>query len=453
MHVGACFEFVLADVIADYWRLSIGVENVRLNLGMDEHGQKIAQKANELGIEPQDHCDQNAARWIEACKALGITYDNFYRTSSPAHKEKVLRFTEQLSEFIFERDYEGFYCVGCEAYKTSKEVVDGRCVTHGTVLPFIKERVKCFDIQKFALRIEDHLVDKTLSNELKNILAGDFDFPITRNNVRWAIPFEDGTLHCWWEALQGFLFAAGLYNDSDSFQDWWANSLQLCGKDNLKFQAYIFQAMLLAAGLPQTKEILVHGMILDEKGTKMSKSLGNVVDPIVQLEKYGRGALRYYLTLGLNTYGDSAFSEKDLVNIWNKEVVGGFGNLVARILHLVDVHEVKVTENEYQEEFHVTKGDRLAEVRKAFERHDFHEVRTLLNSYVSDLNRRVNDERPFDPAVTDRKRIIGEILLCLEDIAPFYAIILKEPAIFSALDGGKKVILFEKLTVKDEVPV
>lgn len=451
-HAGAAFEFVLADVIADYWRLSIGVENVRLNIGLDEHGQKIAQKAAELGLEPQEYCDRTAVSWIESCKALGITYDVFHRTTDPIHKKNAVHlFGTELNDFVYERDYEGLYCVGCESYKTPKEVVNGRCAIHHYELTPTTERVKCFDIQRIAPSIEDRLVDKTLSNELRNIIAADFDFPITRNNVEWAIPFEGSTLHVWPEALSSYLTAAGLYNEQDNFQDWWANSLQLCGKDNLKFQAYIFQAILLARGLPQTKEILVHGTILDEKGAKMSKSLGNVVDPVVQLEKYGRGALRYYLTLGLNTYGDTAFSEKELVNLWNTDVVGGFGNLVARILHLVDISGLEPNNFPRTSENAAERIKRTLELRDAFKRYDFHSIREQLNQWVGHLNGRINDERPFDIKVTDRKRIIFEIYADLLSIAPFYRIILKDERVTKVLDGRKKVILFQKLEVKEVV--
>lgn len=454
-HIGHTFEFVLADVIADYWRAKLGKENVRLNIGLDEHGQKIWQKAQQLGKDPQTYCDETAAEWKRFCDLLEITYDYFYRTSDQQHKESALRFTEELAEFIYERDYEGLYCVGCESYKTSKEVVNGRCAIHGYELSPTKERVKCFDLKRFSDSIEDRLVDKTLSNELRNIIDSDFDFPITRKNVEWAIPFEDGTLHCWHEALCNYIFAAGYYR-GDEFKQWWPNTLQLCGKDNLKFQAYIFQAMLLAAGVEQTSEILVHGIILDEKGTKMSKSLGNVIDPVTQIEKYGAQALRYYLTLGLSTYGDSAFSEKELVNQWNNEIVGGFGNLIARTLHLVDIQNVDL-DLEFVKNiksgvyWHEVNNAKSKAIQNAFERYDFHAVRELLCSWVGELNKRINDERPFDPKVENRTYIIADIWKALSCIGDFYAILLKDDRIVPALKGGKKAILYQKLDVNKEV--
>ena len=454
-HIGHAFEFVLADVIADYWRSRLGDGNVRLNIGLDEHGQKIVHKAEEFGyISTQEYCDFAADNWKQFADKLGISYDNFYRTTDPKHKANAVRlFNEELTEFIYERDYEGLYCIGCEAYKTPKEIANDRCSIHGYELKWTSERLKCFDLKRFSADIEDRLVDKTLSKELRNIIASDFDFPITRNSVDWGVKLPDGsTLYLWGEALSNYIFAAGLYNDNDTFEDWWVNSLQLCGKDNLKFQAYIFQAILLARGIPQTKEILIHGTILDEKGNKMSKSLGNVVDPIVQLEKYGRGALRYYLTLGLNTYGDTAFSEKELVNIWNTEVVGGFGNLVARTLHLIDITDLDPSHFPTTVENASQRLGRTLDLLKAFDTYDFHSIRERLNQWVSHLNGRINDERPFDVNVADRKRIISEIHTDLTIIAKFYRIILKDDRITKVLEGRKKVILFEKLKVKDEVP-
>lgn len=456
-HIGHAFEFVLADVIADYWRRKLGKENVRLNIGLDEHGQKIAQKASELGYASiQEYCDFAANNWKAFAQKLGITPDVFYRTSDSQHKKDVVRFIEEeLKEYIFEKEYSGLYCVGCESFKTERDSVNGKCIDHRTELIPLTEQVKCLDIHRFAPQIEDRLIDKSLSNELKNILATPFDFPITRKNVDWGVKLSDNsTLYVWAEALSNYIFAAGYYRDRDEFNEWWKNSLQLCGKDNLKFQAYIFQAMLLAAGAPQTSEILVHGIILDERGDKMSKSLGNVVDPIVQLDKYGVAALRYYLTLGLSTYGDSAYSEKDLVQFWNNDVVGGFGNLVARALHLVDIQNVDIEGTPWSKEYVAKRSERVRNLELAFEKYDFHQVRQLLNIWVGELNRRINDERPFDVNTLNRHEIINEIYCDLLALCPFYSALLKDDgSILSALQQKKKAILFKRLEPKEVVAI
>lgn len=453
-HIGAAFEFVLADIIAAYWRNKIGDKNVYFNIGSDEHGQKIFQKSVECGYNsPQEYCDDIASQWKEDCKKLGINYDNFYRTTDKVHKENTLKFIEdKLSDFIYERDYTGLYCVGCESYKTDKEIVDGKCSIHGQDLQSLSERVKCLDIQRIAPLIKDVLVDKSLSLELSNILSNDFDFPITRSNVEWAIPFGEGrTLHCWAEALLNYIFAAGYYQNSDEFSQYWGNSLQLCGKDNLKFQAYIFQAILIAAGIPQTSEILVHGTILDKNGNKMSKSLGNVVNPLDQLEKYGLGPLRYYLTFGLNTYNDSSFNEEDLVRIWNSEVVGGYGNLISRVLHLADIQGIDVNNIAVGSEYSNKVSELKKEVCDSFESYDFSKSRELINSWVRTLNKRINDERPFDLSVSNREDIISEILYAVKELSIFYSFILKNDEIQDKINLGKKVILFPRLELKHDV--
>jgi len=196
----------------------------------------------------------------------------------------------------------------------------------------------------------------------------------------------------------------------------------------------------------------VHGTILDEKGTKMSKSLGNVVDPSVQLDKYGASPLRYYLALGLSTHGDSAYSEKDLVNIWNTEVVGGFGNLIARTLHLIDIKEVQVNGFPISGAYLEQRVKRSFELHQAFKGNDFYRVRLLLNEWVGWLNARINDERPFDDSVDNRKQVIAEIHGDLVCLSKFYGVLLKDERIESALSQSKKVILFQKLEVKDAVP-
>ncbi len=453
-HIGHAFEFILADAIAEYWRWKLGKENVRLNIGLDEHGQKISQKASELGYESaQDYCDFAASNWKTFVQKLGISHNVFYRTTDSQHKEDVRRlFEEELKDYIYEKEYSGLYCVGCEAFKTERDSINGICIDHKTELVPLTEQVKCLDIHRFASQIEDRLIDKSLSNELKNIVATPFDFPITRKNVDWGVKLSDGsTLYVWAEALSNYIFAAGYYRDRDEFNEWWEHSLQLCGKDNLKFQAYIFQAMLLAAGAKQTAEILVHGIILDEKNEKMSKTVGNVVDPIVQIDRYGLSALRYYLTLGLSTYSDSSYAEKELAKIWNTEILGGLGNLVARTTHLVDLHAVDIENVVCPQDWASHCQNKKKEVESAFEHYDFHKVRELLNIWVGELNKRINDERPFDLNTSNRQQIIGEIHHALRLLCPFYAIILKDTRILDALQSKKKVILFQKIELDQAI--
>lgn len=323
-HIGHTFEFVLADLISSYFRNKLGKDNVFFNIGVDEHGQKIYQKSNEEGFSStQDFCDKYAQIWKEFCSDFNIDYDNFYRTTSENHKEKVNKFFKQIEKDTYTKNYSGKYCVGCESFITEKEILaPNNCPTHKTELLDLQEENVFFKLKNYSHLIKDTLVDKTLSNELANLFKEDYDLSITRKNVDWGVKNENGDVfYVWFEALCNYFISAGYFDDRENFNEFWSNSLQICGQDNLKFQSYIFPALCLAGGIPQTSEVLVHGIILDESGNKMSKSVGNVIDPIEQKNKFGLLPLKYYLICGLNTYKNSKYSEKDLTELWNNDIL------------------------------------------------------------------------------------------------------------------------------------
>lgn len=441
-HIGHTFEFVLADVIAEYYRIKLGCDNVFLNIGLDEFGQKINQKSiDEKFNSPQEYCDFVAGKWKEFCDVLNINYDNFYRTTDQKHKENVLRFYKDIKNDIYEKEYEGKYCVGCESFITEKEIINSRCQIHHTELVTTKEKNKFFDLKKFAPLIKDTLIDKSISPELANLLADPFDLSITRQNVKWGVETGDGEVfYCWADALCNYIFAIKYYEDRDYFNKLWENSLIICGQDNLKFQSVVLQGLLLANNIPQTKEILVHGTILDAEGNKLSKTVGNIIDPIDQVNKYGLDAVRYYLFFGLNTFGNSKYSESELVQLWNADIVNGLGNLIARTLHLIDIK--KTSER-------ATMSDEIKkfpEIDKAFEEYNFGRVRELLNEVINNCNKRITEERPFDKSCPNPNEILDEIYVQIRSLLPYYKIILKEHAgkIDKAFIDNKKTILFTR---------
>ncbi len=451
-HIGHCFEFCLADVIADFERSRLGKDNVFLNVGVDEHGTKVAQKAAELGISVEDYCIQMEEFWQTFCHDFKIEYNNFYRTRSELHKQDVLRFFGEIKEHLYTKTYSGKYCVGCESFKTEKEIVDSNyCSIHTNIeLTDIEEENIFFKLSKFNPDIKDILVDKTLSTALKNLLNEDYDLSVTRKNVEWGVKLSDEeTIYVWFDALLNYIFALGYYQTPDKFKEYWANSLQICGKDNLKFQAQIFQAMLLAHDIPQTTELLIHGTILDDKGNKMSKSLGNVIDPYEQLNKFGLAPVKYYLTFGLSTTGDSKYSETELINQWNNDIVNGFGNLVSRTLHLVDIKNVDVSEctgaflADYARHLRVD----YFKILKQIKNYDLNGARLAINERVWLLNKRFNDERPFAKDCENYVEIIQSIYIELRTLGHLYSIILKDQKdkINEAFKINKKVILFQPL--------
>ena len=445
-HIGHCFEFVLADVIAEYHRLG---GNVFFNVGIDEHGQKIHQKSIELGYpHPQLYCDDLSVVWRHFCSVLLINYDNFYRTTSSTHKENVLEYYKEIKRFIYSKEYEGKYCVGCESFITDKEAVDGKCAIHNTELVETKETNNFFDLSKFSDSIADVLIDESKSAELKNIIQDKFDLSITRQNVKWGIRSEDGDVfYVWFEALLNYIFAIGYYEDKNHFDKYWENSLIICGKDNLKFQAYILQAILQANNIPQTKEILVHGNILDAQGIKLSKTVGNVIDPLEQVRKYGIDAVRYYLVFGLNTFSDSKYSEADLVQKWNNDIVNGLGNLISRLLHLMDIKQVVLDEDQLSDSTLDRINANAKYINNCFLTYNFKELGNLLNAVVFWLNKRITIEKPFDKNCTNSSEILNELWFELHGIIKYYGIVLKEhkEALETAFVNNKKVIVFERI--------
>ncbi len=448
-HVGHCFEFVLSDVIAEFYRLKLGAENVFLNVGVDEHGLKIHQKALELGYDnTQTYCDELANTWIDFCKDFEIDYNNFYRTTSDQHKKNVIQFYKDIEKSIFRKDYEGKYCVGCESFKTEKELINDICQIHYQKVEKLVENNLFFDISKYKNDVKDVLIDKTLSTELKNIIAEDFDLSISRKNVPWGIKINDEEVfYVWSEALCNYLFAIKYYEDRDYFNSYWSNSLQICGVDNLKFQAYIFQSLLLAAGIPQTKEILVHGTILDSKGIKMSKTLGNVIDPIEQKDKYGLSPVRYYLFFGLNTFGNSSYDEEVLVNKWNSEVVNGFGNLITRTLHIIDINNINPEFDKLDEDFKDKLNADFVQLDTYFYSYNFLSANNKMKHIVDYINQRYDKERPFDKECQNKEVILTQIFFYLEKLSHYFKLILKSESeqIDLAFKNRKKVILFSKI--------
>lgn len=452
-HIGHAFEFVLADIISEFYKLKFGKENVFLNVGVDEHGLKIYQKALELGYnDTKEYCDDLSEIWKNFCKDLKIDYDNFYRTTSAFHAIQTLSFYGEIKDNIFRKNYEGKYCVGCESFKTEKELNNDICPIHFQKTESISEENLFFNISKYKNQVQDVLIDKTLSNELKNLIAEDFDLSISRKNVPWGVRInEDEVFYVWAEALLNYLFAIKYYENREYFNEYWSNSLQICGTDNLKFQAYIFQSLLLAAGIPQTKEILVHGTILDSKGIKMSKTLGNVIDPIEQKEKYGLSPLRYYLFFGLNTFDKSSYDEDALVKKWNSEIVNGFGNLITRTLHIIDINNINpafISESDkLSEEFCTKLHEDFEELDSYFFGYDFSSANNKIRYVIDYINQRYDKERPFDKECENKDVILSEIFFYLERLSKYFKIILKDEAeqIDLAFKNKKKVVLFNKL--------
>ena len=311
-HVGHAMDYCLADTAARYYRL-LG-NDVRLQAGTDEHGGKISQKAKDIGLPVQKYVDANTAKFKEFINKLNVSYTDFIRTTNEEHIERCQEIWQRLKDHIYMAKYDGWYCTGCERFVTAKEVEenDGVCPDHQRSYEKLEEENYYFRISDFKDRIHDAIVDGTMlilpefrKKEILKLLdeAPDVSISRPRTQLAWGItvPGDDSqVMYVWIDALSNYITLLG-YPEQDI---WWPATVQFVGKDILRFHAIIWPAMLLGLGLSLPKAIVSHGMILVD-GQKMSKSIGNVVDPMDVIERHGSDAFRYYFLRHIDTFVDS----------------------------------------------------------------------------------------------------------------------------------------------------
>lgn len=345
-HIGHCYTTVACDSIARYRRMQ-GYDVMFLT-GTDEHGLKIEQKAAEAGITPKEYVDNIVEIFKKLWSYMNISYDRYIRTTDDYHVETVQKIFKELYDrgYIYKGEYSGKYCTPCESFWTDSQLVDGKCPECGRDVVESKEEAYFFKMSPFAERIEklltetDYLQPKTRVVELVNnfIKPGLEDLCVSRTSFKWGIPVTFDTNHVvyvWIDALSNYISALGYENNAhDEFEKFWPADVHMVAKDIMRFHAIIWPAMLMALDLPLPKHLAVHGWITFN-GQKMSKSLGNVVDPFVLGERYGADAIRYHILREMALGADSSFSNEIMINRINSDLANGFGNLVSRTVAMV----------------------------------------------------------------------------------------------------------------------
>ena len=349
-HIGFAYELVLADTIARYHR---GLKEKTFFLtGADEHGDKIARAAKKENISPQEFVDKNAALFQELTKKIDVSNDFFIRTSDKKHHWLgAMNLWSQIEKAgdIYKGTYEGFYCVGCEAFITEKELVDGKCPIHATAPEKIKEDNYFFKLSKYAPELKRLLKSGELritptgkTNEMLALIdAGLSDVSISRPEgaIPWGIPVPKDSaqlMYVWCDALSNYISALGYgREDDENFKTFWPADVQVIGKDIVRFHALLWPAFLLSAKLPLPKELLVHGFVISA-GKKMSKSLGNVLDPNEFIDAYGADAVRYYFTREVPPTEDWDLTREKFKEVYNANLANGLGNLVSRTLKMAE---------------------------------------------------------------------------------------------------------------------
>jgi methionyl-tRNA synthetase len=345
-HIGNAMDYMLADVLARYHAQQ--GEMVAFQVGTDEHGTKIAAKAKELGQDPKAYTDEIVKVFYNFLKAMDIKYTDFIRTTDPAHEKVAQTIWTQLKEYIYKGTYEGWYCTGCEAFVTAKEATanNGVCPLHNKPYEKLSEENYYFKLSAFGDQIKQtfragelKIVPKFREHEIVNLIdSGLEDISISRpkKNLSWGIPVpgdDSQVMYVWFEALMNYITILG-YPDGQKYRDFWPAEVQIVGKDILRFHAAIWPAMLIGLDIPLPKVLLVHGFVLAD-GQKMSKSIGNVIDPIEIINGYGVDAFRYYFLRHIPTQDDGDFSWKKFETAYNNELANELGNLVQRIMSMI----------------------------------------------------------------------------------------------------------------------
>ncbi|MGM0607721.1 MAG: methionine--tRNA ligase [Candidatus Muiribacteriota bacterium] len=344
-HIGHALEKIGADVIARYKRIK-GFD-VRYTLGTDEHGSKVAKEAEKIGISPKQLADKNAQEFIDTWEMLNISYDDFIRTTEKRHEKAVKKLFKKIYDngYIYKSKYEGLYCVGCEAFLKEKDLVDGNCPNHGKPPEKMYEENYFFKLSEFTQPLielykknPDIFIPESRRNEILRVLDdGLDDISISRSTLKWGIelPIDpEHVVYVWFDALINYITSPGFADDEEMFEKYWKNNTTILGKDITRFHCIIWPAMLMAAKIPLYERMLAHGFIY-MKGEKISKSLGNVVNPMDVARKFGADALRYYIMSEVGMMRDGDFTWDLFIKRYNSDLANDLGNLIHRTKNMV----------------------------------------------------------------------------------------------------------------------
>ena len=429
-HIGFALESIQADVLARYNRL-LG-KDVFFLTGTDEHGIKVAQAAKNENKTPKEFVDEISERVESLKKILNLSNDDFIRTTDQKkHWPSVRKVWLKLKENgdIYKKKYQGLYCSGCEAFVTKKDLINGECFLHGEEPEIVEEENYFFKLSKYTKEIkrviernELKILPEARKNEILN-LAGkgleDVSFSRPRKSLEWGIPVPDDenqTIYVWADALTNYISAIGYEKESPEFKKYWPADVHIIGKDILRFHAAIWPGMLLSLKLPLPKVIFVHGFIT-VAGQKMSKSLGNVIDPFKLVEKYGTEPVRYFLLREIPAAEDGDFTYEKFEARYNADLASGLGNLVARVLTVAEKIKPQLIEGRFQ---NPELAEEINNVRKKYEKFldefKFNEALTSIWELISFCDKYIDKKRPWEET-ENQTAIIADLLYVIGNIA------------------------------------
>lgn len=402
-HIGNAIDYLLADIWARYHKL--GGREVRFSVGVDEHGNKIARKAQEEGLTAQAYAEKMYPSFEGLMKKVGASYTDFIRTSDPHHKQAVQYIWKKLEPYIYKGKYEGWYCTGCERFVTEKEVTEtnGICPDHNIPYEKLSEENYYFKLSAFGEQIKTAIESRKLQivpefrqKEILSLIEnGLHDISISRpkKNLSWGVPVpgdENQVIYVWIDALPNYITLLG-YPDNETWKEFWPADIQVIGKDILRFHAAIWPAMLIALDLPLPKKLLVHGHVV-VGGAKMSKSVGNSIDPNEIIDQYGLDAFRYFFSRHIPTLDDGDFTWEKFENAYNNELGNELGNLIQRVASMINRYQSGVVAD-------IIKGEHDTQAyRDYMDRLEFNRAFDEIWNMVRSLNVYIEEVKPWQVA-------------------------------------------------------
>ena len=421
-HIGHALEFIQSDTVARYHRL-LG-DKVTYLCGSDENALKNVQAAEKAGADVQAFVDEHAAIFARVAEKLEISFDIFQKTSQDTHykaSQKLWELCDKNGD-IYKKSYKGLYCVGCEEFKTPEELVNGECPEHpGKKVEEVEEENYFFKLSKYQealLKLLEsgkyQVVPEFRKNELLSFIkSGLEDFSISRSNERaknWGIPVPGDTtqrIYVWFDALNVYQSGIGFGSDNEKYEQTWPADLHVVGKGIIRFHAVYWPAILLSAGLKLPKKLFVHEYFT-VNGQKMSKTLGNVINPVEMVEKYGADALRYYCLAKFSPFSDGDFSEERLKETYNSDLANGLGNLAARVGRLAQTNEIAVP---------VDTLSILPEVASSLEEFKFNQALESIWREIAKVDKQLNDTTPWKLGKVEATPILEQAVRDIRTIA------------------------------------